>query len=285
MVLATLLIVIGLVLLLQNLGILPDGLWANLWRFWPVLLIAIGANLILGPRLRLVASLVTIALFLGAVGGAAALSLSDLSELTSSLVQPLGDLRSAEVTIAFGAGSLELDSLPGASPNLIEGTFIGRGVSTTMLTSSGGAADLRVAMEKGPWAWGSSSAEWVLSLSPRLPLTLRLDGGAANASLDLRELQVTDLALNLGAADVDVYLPAVAGVALVEINGGAGDFEILVPQGVAARITKSCVACSFDVDEQRFPKVGDRYESPGFATAKNGVTIEVKAAAARISVR
>lgn len=41
------LILIGLLLLLQNLGILQ---WGSLWKFWPVILIAVGISMIMPRR-------------------------------------------------------------------------------------------------------------------------------------------------------------------------------------------------------------------------------------------
>ena len=45
---ALLLVLVGGVLLLQNLGVIPWELWLELWRLWPVLIIAFGLNLIVG---------------------------------------------------------------------------------------------------------------------------------------------------------------------------------------------------------------------------------------------
>lgn len=42
MISALLLIAVGFMLLLNNLGILPWQIWRSLWRFWPVLLILLG---------------------------------------------------------------------------------------------------------------------------------------------------------------------------------------------------------------------------------------------------
>jgi len=41
------LLFIGVVLLLQSLGVLPWALWNTLWRFWPVLLIITGLGILL----------------------------------------------------------------------------------------------------------------------------------------------------------------------------------------------------------------------------------------------
>jgi hypothetical protein len=40
-----LLIAIGSILLLQNLGLLPGNLWGQIWRLWPLALVLIGLEL------------------------------------------------------------------------------------------------------------------------------------------------------------------------------------------------------------------------------------------------
>ena len=41
------LLFLGIVFLLQNLGVLSWGLWRELWRFWPILVIGVGLRLLL----------------------------------------------------------------------------------------------------------------------------------------------------------------------------------------------------------------------------------------------
>ncbi|MCL4367190.1 DUF5668 domain-containing protein [Patescibacteria group bacterium] len=45
---ALILITVGLVFLLNNFDILPWSVWGTIWRFWPVLLILAGIQVILG---------------------------------------------------------------------------------------------------------------------------------------------------------------------------------------------------------------------------------------------
>ncbi len=45
---ALILIGIGLILLLYNLGLLPLDIWQNLWRFWPAILILAGLQMVIG---------------------------------------------------------------------------------------------------------------------------------------------------------------------------------------------------------------------------------------------
>ena len=77
--------------------------------------------------------------------------------------------------------------------------------------------------------------DWEISLSDSPNMTLDLDGGAANVNVDLSKLQVTELDVNVGAAEFEVTMPANAGHVNAEIDGGAADIRIVIPEGVAAR--------------------------------------------------
>lgn len=59
-------LVAGVLLLLNSLGFLPWYVWDYIWRFWPVLLIVIGLQIMLGdsPTSRFVITIITIFLIL-----------------------------------------------------------------------------------------------------------------------------------------------------------------------------------------------------------------------------
>jgi len=101
----------------------------------------------------------------------------------------------------------------------------------------------------------------------------------------LTNLQVRRLEVDVGASRLSLLLPAKAGTTEAEVKAGAASLSITVPQGVAARITAETGLGSLNVDASRFPKVGDRYESPDFATATNRVDLTVKSGVASIDIR
>lgn len=61
-----LLLFIGGTFLLNNLGIVPWTVWDHIWRFWPVLLLIAGVQVLLGsiPGTGLIIGLLAVALFL-----------------------------------------------------------------------------------------------------------------------------------------------------------------------------------------------------------------------------
>ncbi len=283
---AILLIVVGVVFLLQTTGIIERPLWAQLFRFWPLILIAIGINLLLGRRTPWLAVLLILLLFLGAVVAAFALTARESLPFTTRLTEPLSGLESADVSITFGAGNLALTSLPADSPNLAEGTFETPGqAANAALKRSGDRGELKITMESRRWFGDVSGADWKIALSRTPRLSLKLNGGAADMKLDLRDLQAKDLELNIGAAKAEVIMPASAGEVNGRIDGGAANIEIVIPEGTAARIVSRSGLSSFDMDTRRFPKSDGAYQSPDYATAKNRINLDFRVGAASVSVK
>ena len=286
---AFLVIIVGVVLLLQNLGLLSWGLWGYLWRFWPILIIIIGVNIIFGRRLRWIATAISVLLIVLALGMAA----WQAGGLGSEVVQgqfsrPLENADSAAVDIKFGAGELTLKSLPQASTLLVAGET--RGPEEAKLSLQLDRYDRKAGLklvypEEGWYQIGAKpSLEWEVNLSPRLPLELNLDTGASTCLLDLSELKVRKLDLKGGAARLNLTMPKAAGQTETSIVAGAADITITIPAGVAAKVKHTGIS-SLDIDEKRFPKVGDYNISPDYSTTTNRINIDLTAAAASIRVR
>ena len=285
---AILIIALGVLLLLQTTQVLPWDLWSRLWRFWPVALMAIGVNVLIGRRAPWLALFVVLALLAASVGGAFALSESFQGPIVRSatvthLDEPLGGVSSADLDIGFGAGELRVTALPASSSNLVEGRFEGRGAKTR-LDRAGDSADLNIDME-APAFGHLADTKWEIRLSQVPELSMELDGGAARIELDLRELRVTNLDMGIGAAELIMTLPARAGHVEAEISGGAADIDIVVPDGVAARITVRSGFSSLEIDGRRFPTSGGVYESADFASAQNRIDVELDVGASSVTVR
>ena len=129
------LITMGLVFLMANMGLLGASPWQLLWRWWPLILVVVGLEVLLGVLGRwsyalsavlgilvVIATLVLVAfLLLNPQAGVGS------PEYTSRLTQPLGDVTQAEVTLELNFGSLQLSALPTGGENLLEARFAGRG--------------------------------------------------------------------------------------------------------------------------------------------------------------
>jgi hypothetical protein len=250
---------------------------ANLWAFtWPIGWIVVGGillasttgNLDQGPAELIEAYWPWVAIGLGVwflIG-----ALVPGPRLEEALVVPLAGAQAAEVRVKFGAG--RLTTRPAATGNLIDGEFRGGVVHRQ---DGPGRVELSQDTTYGlPWLDRESS--WTLGLSPEVPLDLRLEIGAAKTSLDLADLRVRRLELHTGASETRVRLPRAAGATEVKTEHGAAALTLEIPAGVAARIRTRMALGSSQVDESRFPRVGDIYQSVDYATAVNKVDIDAQ---------
>jgi hypothetical protein len=195
-----------------------------------------------------------------------------------SLNLPLGDAQQAQVDIKFGAGELiTRKAAPGA---LVEGTFTG-GVKHRL--DGTGRVELRQDFDGGiPWL--DHEARWDVGLTDQVPLDLRLEVGAYRGTVDLGDLRLRTLELHTGASETLVRLPRAAGSTVVRAEAGAASLTIEVPSGVAARIRSRMALGTTQIDETRFPRIGDIYQSVDYGTASNHVDIDVQGGVGSVRV-
>jgi hypothetical protein len=250
------LVILGGLFLLSNLGIISINVWGIIW---PTALILFGAWLLWGR-------------------------LFHRGEKLEHAVIPLDGATGARVRLGHGAGRLLVSAGTGAT-NLAEGDFGGGLDLRTRRQGDQLVAELRSAVRGwGGWNWGPHGLEWDLKLNNQVPLALKFETGASESLLDLSELLVTELDLSTGASSTELTLPAEAGYTRAKISGGAASIDIRVPEGVAASIRYSGGLASLQVDTQRFPRSGALYQSTDFAIAENKVEIQIEIGAASVEI-
>ncbi len=285
------LITIGVLFLLANLGMLPFTFWEIAYRFWPLILILIGLEIIFGRR-SMIGALIVVVLWLALIGGVLWLAyagggvLPTSAAVTDQLSQPLGDVKSATVDLNIGAAQTFVSTLGSDSTDLMKGTFRhaeGTQVVKTYVAGSEGRLALK---EEGVnfFLGGASQSRWDVALSSQVPLALRVNGGVGRAMLDLAALNVTALNVDAGVGNIDVTAPK-SGNTTMRVNGGVGTLTITIPDGIAARIRVDGGIGSTRVNESRFPKFGGAYQSADYASATNKIDITIDGGVGSINIR
>lgn len=277
-----LLISAGVLFLLNNLGIVDWNIWLSLLSLWPIILIGIGLDLLIGRRSTigsLVVALVVLALLFG--GAWYLVQGSGPSGATAShpISQPLAGVERADIQIRAGAGDVQLGPL-GGQDQLIEGEVMLRPNQelAETFTTSGDQATYYLGIigsniVLAPTLGRSNTEKWDLSLSQEATLDLNLTVGAGDADVDLTRLDLSALAFHIGVGDGTVVLPE-QGQFKARVDGGIGKLVVRIPPEMAARITADSGIGSMDVDDY-FERQGDVWVTPGYEDAENRVEIEV----------
>jgi hypothetical protein len=291
------LIFLGGVFLLQNTGYLPPNFWFNLWRLWPVILVLVGIELLLANRVPwlVLAGLAAVVLVLGAVAtNSGATTAPTASSVTRTDRKDLGGARQAAVTVRFDAGQLTIGPLEQATPEqLAMMTYEGPSnlapqVNYTVTGDLGRLEYVNSDHSGGfaPFGSRSSAPRINLNLNPNVLITsLSIKSGATDARVDLSALRVSDMDLSVGAASTWIRLPQAAGTTTARIAGGASTITLEIPQGVAAQIRHRGGLNTVNVDQGRFPSVGEGlYRSPDYDTAQNRVDVNLETGVTTIQV-
>jgi hypothetical protein len=286
------LIGIGLFFLLSNMGLVAWNFWDAAARLWPIILIAIGLDLLIGRRSAVGSLFVLITiLLLGAGLFWLNWQTGNRGAITDHVSQSMAGAGSADVTIDFGVGGLRLDALPAESALLLDGSLtrpgrgerveedfqVRNGVATYHLKSYGPSSSFSLlSRSHDDWIWN-------LQLNPEAPMSLAVNTGVGESELDLRALNLTKLHIRTGVGKTTVTLPG-HGRLPATIEGGVGELIVLIPAGVAARIEVSTGLGSSQVLGD-YERDGNVYTSPGYATAADRLDLQLKAGIGQVTVR
>src|SRR5512140_466004 len=202
-----LLVLLGVLFFLKAAGHLPGDVLS--W-FWPILVIAAGAWILLGAFNR------------------------PQYETLEKFSIPLQGASEATLTINHGAGQVDLQA--GAKP----GDFLTGAAGTGMEKKSrlvDGKLDVKI--EAGPSFLpflGPEGGVWQYRVTPDVPVSIKMEAGASRLDVDLSDLRATYFSFDGGAASLKLTLPARMESTLIDISAGAAGIEICVPQDVALRL-------------------------------------------------
>jgi hypothetical protein len=314
---------VGLLWLLANLELIPREGWLTLLRFWPVFLIAIGVDIMIGRQSRLIGgaigvSVVALALILVFVGPEMGFTPAT-SATTDVVFEPLGSAESARIDLDLSVGEATITALEDSN-NLLEAEITHLGdLEFTVSGEQEKIVRLREKENHIRFDWfdifEDHNLRWDVGLSPQIPLNISIDGGVGETDLNLSQLDITKLDLDSGVGDMTIILPATGssyevdvnvGVGRIElrledgidvtldIDGGVGDTIVVVPEGVGVRLVGEIGVGDINVpgsyshtntDEDRIVGESGVWESSNYDDAAHIVTITFDGGVGNFTIR
>jgi hypothetical protein len=288
------LIGVGSILLLSNLGVITGNPWTIILQLWPVLLIALGLEILFGGStgwravvsallgLALVGGILWVLIAQPAIPG---LNFGSGNLQTTNISQPLNGVESARAELSFGAGTSKIYALSDSS-NLIEGQLHTYGTPNFSVSTSGNRATIVLSPGAAsiPLVLPTISEEtWDVGLNSSVTYQIDLNVGVGQSRIDLSKLRLSGGGIDGGVGTSDLYLPGTGSYRLT-IKGGVGTIKIYVPSGLAVRAEVNGGLGSFN----RLPGMqevrDDVYETPGFSAAENAVTLIIDGGVGSISM-
>lgn len=244
----------GSVLILAGVLYLFDGMRF----FWPILLIGFGVWIVAAAFLR------------------------GTGTKSKNVAVELQGAREMSLKVSHGAGQLRVGA-GASSGRALEGECTDNVNVQSHLT--GDRLEVRVSGDVVfvPFVWNSRGLDWDLRLTNEVPLSLELELGANQSTVDISGLRVIKFKLQTGASSTDVTLPA-TGVVAAEVQMGAAELKMRIPQGMAARIRSKSGLAEINVDLSRFPRVDGGYESTNFGASENRVDLTIEAGVGKVTI-
>jgi len=254
------LIGVGLVWLLSNLGILQPASIGVLFRLWPLILIVVGLDLLFGRRSPMMGTVIGVGaviliIILMLVGPSLGwMQSAEVKEASYS--EPLAGAESAQVNLDLSVAEATVRPLSDSN-NLFEANL--RYVGDVIYNVSGeGEKTITLRQSDQPnngfnfWDWNfwdsDNNLRWDIGLNPDVPINLDVSSGVSSSTLDLKDLQLTGLHVNTGVGSVNLTLPNMPDSYDVNISGGTGSTDITVDEGAAVTFEISGGVGSVTVD-------------------------------------
>jgi hypothetical protein len=276
------LIGVGIILLLDNLGYLEWDVW-QLVRLWPVFLIVWGIEILLQGRVlgRILTVFVILA---GIIGGVWLMAAGADPRVTTQITYPRNDASSLVLSLQPKVGRLTLEAYKD-SANLIGGVVsVPRGVRLVENFSAGNRARLQLDTNPSSRRWWPGQSEvWDLKLDGESLLDIVVDQGIGDIDLDLTRLRLNQVIANFGIATAKITLPS-EGNYDIKLDGGIGTILLEIPHNAAVNITVDggIVTKTFPSTYRRVDNV---WKSPEFENQDALININLSLGIGTIVVR
>lgn len=283
-------VLVGTLLLLDNLGIVEVNLW-NIWELWPVLIIGAGLSFLsLRGWLSTLISFVAVVALLGLVAFALVddLPYPDINksnEQTTTLSDSADGAKRLQVGIDTGASNIVLSS--SRERKGVEASQSSDFLRLVKKTETKG--DTRHVLFSTDFVrrgiqFSSTDNRLQVDLTRSLPVALEIDTGATSVSGDLSQVRLTSLDIDTGASSIDLRLGALEQKQDVTLDAGASSIVLHIPKQAGVRIESDSGLTKLNFDG--IDKVSEStYESSDFASSDRQIIIRADLGVSRFEIR
>lgn len=275
------LIFLGIVFLVHTLGIYEIDFWDLFLSLWPLFLIALGVDILIGYRSRagtLISALIIVALFTGGLYLYYESQAGSLARATegNQFQQELDEVERAKIIIEPGVGVISVSELL-ETKFLISSTVSGWDPESILTEhrTRGNVGLYRIGILEGfvfvPPFTGANMPTWDVGVTSLIPIELIVENGIGEQDIDLTDLNISGVTIEYGVGRSVITMPAV-GNFNATLSGGVGLQEVRIPRSLAVRVTTGRGLVLINFPDEFILKDGFYY-SPNYATSDHRVNV------------
>lgn len=269
----------GSVLLAGNLGYISISAWELLTKAWPLILIGIGLDVIIGHRTvaRSLIGLILAFLLIAGLVWVADLSLPS-SVKAQEFSQKYHNESSLTLNIQRTAGSVEVTS-GGTDAQLVDATLNLLKNEKVEPVVQQGADSTTIDLSNSKTVFPGTSrpvqnSTWKIAVNSRPALSLQSKVVMGENRLDLRGLNVKELTCETSTGRSVVYLSETLG-STNRISGATGQITIYVPAGAPVKIMANKAIGALTVPD-KFTREDGFVVSPAYKAGDPAIEVSVE---------
>lgn len=305
-----LLLFIGGILLLQNFNVI-NFYWGNIWRFWPMLLIIFGVNILFNRNNSNIGQIISLVLLVATLSflffrGQQPASYSDSfsrnlnfknggndlnfnwddegdsgdSSNTSnqlSFSEPIVNADSAKATVLNISGGGISFSLDGDTKTLFDAKVKNKKNNFSlnkMISDSLTVLNFKMLDKNTRFSFGEGGNKVGFRLNKSPIWTIDMKLGAGESDFDFTDFKIRTFTFNGGASALNLKFGALLPITDVVVKSGVADIKIKVPEAVGCRIIAKTGLSSKDFNG--FDKVSEGvYQTSNYSTSTKKIFINL----------
>ncbi|KAB3531502.1 LiaI-LiaF-like domain-containing protein [Alkaliphilus serpentinus] len=278
------LISIGVIFLLTNLGYLNWSIFYSIIDLWPLILIAIGINTIFKKN-KIVSAVTWILFFVILIG----YGLYYQGSYNTNFVK--GDelaidynprVETGELNLKLGGTTFDINSSENRLLNaLYDGGYYKPEIRYTKDNTH--AIITIENMSKRFQLMSRKNLDSKFKLNKDVIWNVDADVGAVKGTLDFSDLKIHELDIAMGAGKLDIIFGDSHTETRAKIDSGASDLDIYISDKIGAKIKLQGALNNSNLKSKGWRLIDDYYVTPGFEEAESKLILDVNSGVANIN--
>ena len=277
------LIILGILFLLTNLGYIGFDVLLGIFDLWPLLLVVAGVNILFNRRfiVSLIAWIIFFVILI--LYGTFYRGMNADTDFKTHFTKP-AETSYGELNLDIGAARIDVDS---ERNDLLKVDARGIKLSHNNTYKN----DMETAIfnfankNHGLTIYNTRGSDYNFKLNEDVIWDLDLNLGAISGTLNLENIATRSVDLDMGAGNLNIILGNKYGRSDIEIDSGASNINITVPKDAGIKIKLDSSLSKTNIDDLSLIKLGDHYISPDYEERDVKLEFRISMGVGRVDFR